>query len=261
MTPSPASADLAGELACSWTARPEGRHRLIPDGCIDVLWLDTGELWVCGPESTAWDFELPPGRRAVGVRFRPGVAGRLLRVDGDRLRDRRVRLEDLLGSRVERVARERSGEADDTGGHDAEDAIVASARSWIDAAPPADALVSGLVAELTDPRPRSVGDVGDRLGLSTRQLRRRSDRTLGYGPAVFVRLIRFQRFLRALPRARTVAAAAATAGYADHSHLVRACRSIAGTTPTELLGWYEQTFPGVADPYKTDGHAAATLGR
>lgn len=62
-------AELAGVLACSWTATPSGRHRLVPDGCLDLLWTSRGEIWLCGPETTAWQFELPPGTTAVGVRF------------------------------------------------------------------------------------------------------------------------------------------------------------------------------------------------
>ena len=32
-----ARADLAPVLACVWTARPTGRHRLVPDACMDLL--------------------------------------------------------------------------------------------------------------------------------------------------------------------------------------------------------------------------------
>ncbi len=254
MTPVAPPPDLADVIACTWSARPSGRHRLIPDGCIDVLWLDTGELWVCGPETAAWDVELPAGREAVGVRFRPGVAARILRVDVDDLLDRRIRLDDLIGGPAAGLASERIGDAEDRPG-----ALVHCARAWVAGAAPPDPVERGLVAELTDRRPRSVGAVGDRLGLSSRQLRRRSIRSLGYPPATFVRLIRFQRFLRSAPLSPTVAAAAARAGYSDHSHLVRECRAIGGSTPTELLGWYEPTFPGVADPYKTVDRGAATI--
>ncbi|MEO1060480.1 MAG: DUF6597 domain-containing transcriptional factor [Actinomycetota bacterium] len=255
MTPSPPPPDLADDLACSWSARPTGRHRLIPDGCIDVLWLDDGGLWVCGPESAAWDFELPHGRHAVGVRFRPGVAARVLRVDVDDLLDRREPLGSLLGGRAERRASERIGDAAD---HQA--AIVECARSWVASAPGGDERDRGLAVELTRPRPPTVDQLCERIGLSSRQLRRRSARTLGYPPATFVRLIRFQRFLRSARSAPTVSAAAATAGYADHPHLVRECRAIAGSAPTELLQWYEPTFPGVSDPYKTAVGRVATIG-
>ena len=54
-------------LACSWSARPSGRHRLVPDACIDVLWLSTGSILLCGPEHSAWFFQLPDGVVAVGV--------------------------------------------------------------------------------------------------------------------------------------------------------------------------------------------------
>src|SRR5215218_5644794 len=65
--------DLHDTLVCSWDATVGGRHRLIPDGCVDLLWLDgggggDGRLTVCGPELRSWSFALPTGTRAVGVR-------------------------------------------------------------------------------------------------------------------------------------------------------------------------------------------------
>lgn len=68
--PVPPRAALDGVLACPWTAQPTGRHRLVPDACIDLLWLTAsgrgaraghGELWLCGPETSAGWFRLPPG--------------------------------------------------------------------------------------------------------------------------------------------------------------------------------------------------------
>ncbi|MFN0026645.1 MAG: AraC family transcriptional regulator, partial [Acidimicrobiales bacterium] len=52
-------APLDRVLVCAWTAQPSGRHRLVPDACVDALWLSDGSVWVCGPEVTSWTFELP----------------------------------------------------------------------------------------------------------------------------------------------------------------------------------------------------------
>ncbi len=79
--PVPPRPDLDRVLACSWSARPTGRHRLVLDACLDLLWLSTGELWLCGPETSAWTFPLPANVEAVGVRFRPGVAPALWDLD------------------------------------------------------------------------------------------------------------------------------------------------------------------------------------
>lgn len=81
--PAAVAKDLSDDLVTSWVVRTEGGHRLIPDGCVDVLWVGNGTAWVCGPETAAWSVSLPPGTPAVGVRFRPGRAGSVLGVDAD----------------------------------------------------------------------------------------------------------------------------------------------------------------------------------
>lgn len=240
-------------MACSWTATPSGTHRLVPDGCIDVLWTSSQAVWVCGPETTAWQFALPEGTTAAGVRFRPGVAPRLLDLDASTIRDRRERLGTILGDHVERsllacidadtssVARMRTIEAfvDDLATHDVDD----------------DGFAESVLNHLTDSPRESRQTLGRRLNMTTRQLHRRSLRSFGYGTTTLARLLRFQRFI-ALARtdAGTVASLArlaATSGYSDHAHLVRDCRTITGLTPTQFLDQYFPTFPDMSDPYKT----------
>ncbi len=58
---------LDRRLACSWTAVPTGRHRLVPDACLDLVWLSSGETMLCGPETSAWSFRLPSGSVAAGA--------------------------------------------------------------------------------------------------------------------------------------------------------------------------------------------------
>jgi AraC-like DNA-binding protein len=90
-----------------------------------------------------------------------------------------------------------------------------------------------------------VAAVGDALGISERQLRRRFADAVGYGPKTLARVLRFQRFL-ALAAGEDRAAAARggsgdlaglafAAGYADQAHLTRECRQLSGRTPAELL--------------------------
>lgn len=96
-TPIDPPADLDGLLACSWTARPTGVHRLTPDGCTDLLCIDGGPFVLCGPERASWTFELPPVASAVGIRFRPGGAHATFGVDVSTIVDRRVPLAELIG--------------------------------------------------------------------------------------------------------------------------------------------------------------------
>ncbi|HET6710106.1 helix-turn-helix domain-containing protein [Amycolatopsis sp.] len=67
--------------------------------------------------------------------------------------------------------------------------------------------------------------------VSERRLRRRFVQAVGYGPATYLRVSRFQRAVALAPRAPNLAALAAAAGYADQAHLSRDCRALTGLTP------------------------------
>lgn len=250
---------------------PAGQHLLVPDGCVDVLWMRRaggtqrlGALWVCGPETTAWTFSLPPGSSAVGVRFRPGMASAVLDINVSTTTNRRVQLDAFVG--VERSA----GLA----------GRVALQNSVVDRVRVVEAFVSDCVAtrseradvgnaeqfvqsvldHLNAPRTTQAA-LADRLQMSTRQLHRRSLHSFGYGIATLVRLLRFQRFLALFDANPTssLASLATTAGFTDQAHLSRECRAITGMSPTKFFTRWFPTFPDMSDPYKTTAPFAANM--
>jgi AraC-like DNA-binding protein len=224
----------------------------VPDGCVDVVWIDHGAILVCGPETAGWTFHMPADTSAVGVRLRPGQAPAVFGVDANHLLDRRLALDDLLGTAVQRRTIERLAAAPD----DAARVVVLerSIARWAATNRPADPLASAVTHELGRRHRPRVEQLANMIGITPRQLHRRCTRSFGYGPSTLARFVRLQRFLTLAARERprpTIAALAADAGYADHAHLVRECRTIAGATPTELLDEYVPTFPNESDPYKT----------
>jgi AraC-like DNA-binding protein len=76
-----------------------------------------------------------------------------------------------------------------------------------------------------------VEDPGGSFAVSERRLRRRFVQAVGYGPATYLRVSRFQRAVALAPRVPGLAALAAAAGYADQAHLSRDCRALTGLTP------------------------------
>lgn len=278
-----APADLAGEVACTWTMQTAGAMTLVPDGCLDLLWIEGGRFVVCGPETSGWSSVLPPGLAAAGIRFRPGVAPAALGVPAVTLRDARVPADELWGSSARHLA-EQMAEAPGSAARVA--LLTAEVRRRLAAGPPVDPVAREIAARLTAPQRAGVGDgagdvvgdgVGDGgvgvarlaadLGYSERQLHRRSTAAFGYGPAVLARILRLQRFIalgrsggRWAGRARVgreqgVAGLAAAAGYADGPHLARECRAIAGTTPSALVG----RGGDASDPYTTLSHLEFTV--
>jgi methylphosphotriester-DNA--protein-cysteine methyltransferase len=77
--------------------------------------------------------------------------------------------------------------------------------------------------------------VAAQLGISERQLRRRCQASVGYGPRMLARILRFRRFLSRIDAgAADLARVAAEAGYADQAHLTRESTRLAGLTPAAL---------------------------
>lgn len=233
-TPTAPPPDLGDDVVCSWTARTEGTHLLVPDGCIDVLWIAGIGIRVCGPETEAWTFALPPGTQAVGIRFRPGVAPRLLGDSASQMRNQRVDLGALLGSVADRELRDRLDNA--VSASDRQDIFHAAARRWRAGGTEADPLVDGIGRSLATSH-WTVRELADQSGLTERQLLRRCSDAFGYGPATLRSILRLQRFMGVAQRGAGAGLAemALEAGYSDQAHLSRECRKISSMTPKELL--------------------------
>jgi methylphosphotriester-DNA--protein-cysteine methyltransferase len=250
---------LRGVLACSWTAVPDGEHRLTPDGCSDLLHIDNGVFVLCGPERESWTFSLPSGTTAVGVRFRPGALPAVFDLDVSTIADQRVPVAEVIGQDAARAISEAVAA---TAGLDAQRQVLVDhiGRLIGDAslAPETEAILDVLAAS-----PRATQQqLATTTGMSVRSLRRHALRHFGYGTATLSRILRFQRFLAVASLAtgeRSLAVFAAQAGYVDQAHLARDCRAITSRSTTEFLAEYFPTFPDMADPYKTPSASWATL--
>ncbi|MDT0440182.1 helix-turn-helix domain-containing protein [Streptomyces doudnae] len=217
---------LAGAVV--WRVGPPrgGQGRVLPDGCMDLLW-DDGALLVAGPDTRAHLTGDAPGVRA-GVRFAPGTAPGLLGVPAHELRDRRVALADLWpATAVRRLAAEAAAARDPADGLEAVALRIAAD------APAPDPLLTRLVGALDAGRP--VAATADELGLGARQLHRRSLAAFGYGPKTLGRVLRLQRALRLARAGTPFARTAAESGFADQAHLARDVRELTGLPLRDLL--------------------------
>ncbi|HEX6469183.1 MAG TPA: helix-turn-helix domain-containing protein [Streptosporangiaceae bacterium] len=239
-------------LACVWShSAPRGEvphiGRVVPDACIDIIWSDwDGELHVAGPDTGPFLATIAPGGRLAGVRFRPGLAAAVLGVPADALTDGRVALRELWGAAAGALAQAVADAATARGG-DPTGPLVRAVAARGRAAGPADPVAPALVSELAseppgaaagaDPVPRqaAVRQAAARLGLSERQLRRRSLAAFGYGPKTLARILRFQRALRLARGGMPPADVACATGYADQAHLAHEVRHLAGVPLTALL--------------------------
>jgi len=232
--------DLSADVACTLTGRVYASvaryvDQILPDGCLDIIW-DGSRLFVAGPDTGPVPFAPGPGSTFVGLRFRPGHAPPALGLPASVLRNERADLAELWGAGPTGVVAERLAAA----GPQAAPAVLESAvRARMAGAAPADRLIDGLLATLTDPvhqGPGLISTVAAHLGVTERTLHRRCTTAIGYGPKTLDRVLRFRRALH-LDRdgPASLGALAASAGYADQAHFIRECRRLAGKTPSELF--------------------------
>jgi AraC-like DNA-binding protein len=210
-----------------WSSRATGdEKRVLPDGCMDLLW-DGRVLSVAGADTHAQLFRSTPGAVMTGLRFPPGLAPRVLGVSADELTDQRVPLDALWpAARVRRVTELLAASA--TPGLVLEDVAL-------DHRPEPDdetALVDE-VARLAGAGWASAA-IARQVGLSARQLQRRSAIAFGYGTKTLQRILRLQRALALVRGGARAADSAARSGYADQAHLARDVKDLAGVPLTAL---------------------------
>lgn len=92
---------------------------------------------------------------------------------------------------------------------------------------------TALQADASSPA-ADVPDLMSHVAISRRQLERDFKKWIGVAPAVYLRLVRFQRAAAAITDGMALGDAAAACGFADQPHLNRAIRDYAGVTPREL---------------------------
>lgn len=230
---------LRDRLVCLWASRVEGVaahvQPVLPDACMDVIWVNDGEPHVAGPATRAFVSTVPPGTVVVGARFRPGAWAGVLGVDASELRDRHVALRDVAPALARRLS---TAVADRASPGDRLAVAGTLLARHLAGSPPADALVGATVRWLAAHPAGRVHEAGRALHVSDRQLQRRMLAAVGYAPKTLHRILRFQRLL-ALAHAAggdaSLAALALRAGYADQAHMTRELRQLAGRAPAALL--------------------------
>ena len=233
----PAPAGLRHAVACLWAqVTPDGgRDRdalVLPDACSDLIWEQGRGAFVAGPDTGPVSTAMKAGTVVLGVRFRPSAGGPALGIPLSELRDQRVDLKDLRRPDARRLPGTLDPDAAAIRVLDLAVALVT------DGGP--DPAATRAAVLLADPRARAE-DVAAEIGLSVRQLRRRCQAVVGYGPKTLQRVLRFRRFVSRIDAgppggraAHDLAVLAADAGYADQAHLTRECRALAGLTPAAL---------------------------
>jgi AraC-like DNA-binding protein len=229
----PVEGTLTRWIECVWmragAERPDGYDRIVPDGCMDVIWSDRAGLMVVGPNTTAFLSPLKPGSSSMGVRLHPGAGPPLFGVPAPMLRDGRAAASEVFGDAGARLEEQ-----------------VATAEDSSERARLLIAFLYGRARQVGEPDPivraaaanlhrMPVGDVAEQLAVSERQLRRRVSEAVGYGPKRLGRVLRLRDALASLRAGAELAEAAYGSGYADQAHFTNECRALAGVAPGRFL--------------------------
>lgn len=227
---------LRGALACLWVSvtAPDRSSvtSVLPDGCTDLIWQRGHGAFLAGPDTGPAPAELSAGTILVGARFWPGAGGPALGLPLAEVRDQRVDLAACLPQLAWRLPADLTRD-------EALRKVTQLSADLVTSAPP-DPLVLR-ATRLLAAGSTSVADLGAVLAVSERQLRRRFDASVGYGPKTMQRVLRFRRVVDYLADGAPAADLASLAfqlGYADQAHLTRETTRLAGLPPTALASTF-----------------------
>jgi AraC-like DNA-binding protein len=228
---------LAPFVECGWlrsgSANPS--IRVMPDGCADIFVTAHGDLMVAGPTDTSYDLPAADHDVLAGLRLRPGAAAAVIGCPASEFRGTRVALDSSFGVAGSQIAESLFSAPTPSHG-------VALLADWILAYfastdPIVDRAVAQAVGVLRTKPDQRVSELADGIGLSERQLRRRFEAAVGYGPKRLGRVFRFQRLLDLVHASHgrpEWSQLAVAAGYADQSHMINECVALTGGPPTAL---------------------------
>ena len=228
---------LAAWVLCYWTraafttAGEPLIHRVLPDGCADVIFDVGGTAIAVGTMTTALLLRQHAAPDVIGVRFRPGRAYPFFCMPLANVTDQQVDLLELWGGSTaeiaERVAMETSIEA----------RIAVIEAELLRRLGESDPRVDAAVAWILRSGGRvSIERIAAEIGISRQHLARRFLQHVGVTPKTFARVMRFESLVRAARNGtRDWGALAADFGYFDQAHLIADFRELAGSTPVPFF--------------------------
>lgn len=252
---------LSDYIQCYWLMTTSGRllstvrDRILPDGCMDIIFdfgdrLDLGTVigtasggFVVGPMKQPMMADLVGHIEIIGVRFKPGGAYPFFRFPLYEISDRILSLKDLWAHAGGSLQAEIE-EGVTIAGKIAilERFLIARAKT----APAVDGAVCAVVAAIFQYRGQlPIDHLGKRIGLGTRQLERRFKTIVGISPKAFSRVIRIRNVISMLRGQCSPDWSDITyrGGFYDQAHFIRDFKALAGLTPSAYME--EQAHVGI----------------
>jgi AraC-like DNA-binding protein len=234
------AAALCKHVRCVWvndlTRSQNEWIRVVPDGCVDIVWTGT-RLLVAGPDTQSILDRLPRGAVVVGLRFHPGAALLWLGVPLSEIVNSRVPLAEFWRDDAERLFDMVSAACGAPEIAITLESFLLRRITQVGLADRHIAFLRRAAGDFCQPAGMGLNRLAAYLGMSERTLRRRCFDAFGYGFKTLDRVLRFQRFFRLAtrPSHASLAELAAYAGYADQAHMSREVLRMSGATASELI--------------------------
>jgi AraC-like DNA-binding protein len=244
----PPPPDLVPWVACFWTRlspilAAETMHRVLPDGCVDIIFgfgHDEGTPGTLsaigvGPMTKPIFVRGPEPLLRIGVRFRPGRAFAALGIPAGSIVDENVPFDAL--------SRGASEELEAIAGHTSNDgrlgAVVELVRRRLRSAPAVPGAMRAAVSRIVEARGNlRIASIASDIGVTRQQLARQFAIHVGITPKMLARVMRAHAVLArvdaaraAYPRAVDWTAIACELGYYDQPHFIDDFKALTGSTP------------------------------
>jgi AraC-like DNA-binding protein len=253
----PPPAHLGNWVQCLWTldspAPEAGGHRVLPDGCIDILFETAGagrsEIYVVGMMTRPLLVRRAHAWSITAVRFKPGAAAAFFREPLHRLTDARIELQELWPRSGALLARLSAAPT----GRERIDLLTAELERRLSESPASShAACRFAIRRLLQAPQTGVQELCSELGVSRQALARCFRDHVGIPPKTLGRVLRLQRTLQLLrsgaaTRPPRWAELALDAGYYDQSHLIADFKELSGLTPSAFLAESRSGFPFFQD--------------
>lgn len=238
---------LRDQFLCLWSQSigdSAYAHRVLPDGCIDLVFVNDEPPVFVGPWTKPFTAQFAPGTTVLGARWHIGHAPCALGVSAAEMRNQFVPVGAVWGDRA----------AADL--YDGRSALADTLMRRAARAKPLDVAVDAGIRWLAAHPHGRIAELSRYVGLSRRHLQRRFAAAVGYGPKTFQSVLRFQRllFLAGTKRIPTLGQLSVDAGYVDHAHMAHEVQRLAETSPTVLfkdagctLGLSDYLVPNLQD--------------
>jgi AraC-like DNA-binding protein len=240
--------DLAEYVSCFWTnlavnsdgQSPRTEHRVLPDGCVDILiafanGTEVTEATGVGSMTRPLIITGAPPRLYIGARFNPGYAFAALGIPASELTDDNVeysRLARDAGSELDALSRASTND-------DRLQAVIRLVQRRLFARPVVPASVRAAVRRMTSTHGNlRVANLASEIGISRQQLARQFATHVGVTPKTLARVMRARTALAradaaraAYPRIVDWSAIAYDLGYYDQPHFIDDFKALTGVTP------------------------------